>query len=341
MAKTVGFIVMRAQPLHEGHIQIIEQALQTCDRLVILLGSVNRARSFLNPWTYEERKARILESFDSDTILRLTAYPLNDYKYSDAQWLGDVNMIITSEVQGTGAKAVIYGHSKPGNDYLKLFKEGTAYKEVNSTTNLTATEVRERMYEAEMLDVLPDDAFRLPDEAIEDRTYFLGEAARFKNYPYKDTLNFNCADAVVECDGYVLLIRRGKAPGKGAWALPGGFKNANETFVQCALRELDEEVNIRVPRKILEGSIVGTRLFDAPDRGQGIPRNTLAVHIRIKRDSDGRLARIVPADDAMHAEWMLINDAMNEISMYDDHQDIISTLLNVQAIPAHLNQRFL
>lgn len=339
MAKTVGFIVMRAQPLHEGHIQIIEQALQTCDRLVILLGSVNRARSFLNPWTFEERRARIVGQLEH-VLDSIKVYPLNDYKYSDAQWLGDVNMIITSEVQGTDAKAVIYGHTKPGNDYLKLFKEGTAYKEVNSTTNLSATEIREGMYEQDVFLPLTGGYRNLPEEAFEDRTYFLGEAKRFENYPYKETLNFNCADAVIECDGYVLLIQRGRAPGKGAWALPGGFKNANETFIQCAIRETDEEVNLRIPRKVLEGSIVATRLFDAPDRGQGIPRNTLAVHFRVKRDADGRLPRIAPADDAMHAEWVLVNDAMNEISMYDDHQDIISTMLNVQAIPAHLNSRF-
>ena len=44
----------------------------------------------------------------------------------------------------------------------------------------------------------------------------------------------------------VLLVRRGKAPAKGAWSLPGGRQELGETAEACARRELLEETGITV-----------------------------------------------------------------------------------------------
>lgn len=42
----------------------------------------------------------------------------------------------------------------------------------------------------------------------------------------------------------VLLIRRGKAPRKGEWSLPGGRIEWGETAAAAALRELEEETGV-------------------------------------------------------------------------------------------------
>ena len=42
----------------------------------------------------------------------------------------------------------------------------------------------------------------------------------------------------------VLLIKRGKAPGEGAWSLPGGGQKLGETVRGCALRELVQEASV-------------------------------------------------------------------------------------------------
>lgn len=58
----------------------------------------------------------------------------------------------------------------------------------------------------------------------------------------------------------ILLIRRGKVPFEGAWALPGGFVDMDETLEAACLRELEEETGLKLP------ALEQFRVFDAPGR---------------------------------------------------------------------------
>ena len=321
-----GIFIGRFQPAHQGHIHAIGIAASQVDKLYILIGSANACRSIKNPWTYAERRDMLRSKLWTNHITNVEFVPVNDYPYNDTQWIADIRA--TVDHCGMGVPT-LFGHMKEGNNYLKWFPDWK-FRDIESAYAVSATAVRQRMYET--------DSPEMPKTVKDDFKYYEKETATFANYPFPETLNFNCGDAVIECQGHVLLIRRKFAPGAGAWALPGGFKNRDESFLDCAVRELQEETNIRVPEKVLRGSIVKTELFDSPARSFGIPRNTLAVYFRISPNPDGSLPRANGADDAAECKWFPLTRVLNDLELYDDHAAIISKVTGVAPMPAFMVQ---
>lgn len=52
--------------------------------------------------------------------------------------------------------------------------------------------------------------------------------------------------AVVVHHGKVLLVQRGRPPGAGLWAIPGGRQRLGETLQQAAEREILEETGVTI-----------------------------------------------------------------------------------------------
>jgi bifunctional NMN adenylyltransferase/nudix hydrolase len=323
-----GIFIGRFQPAHKGHIQVLADAASRVDKLLILIGSANQCRSIKNPWTYKERRNYLFTKLREAKVENYEIKPLNDYKYADSQWITDVR-ITAEDTFYQKTAPIMFGHMKEGNNYLTWFPDWK-FENVNSEYTINATQVRARMFAENNSD--------MPQSVRDDKAFYDKEAQLFANYPFPETLNFNCGDAILECQGHILLILRKRAPGAGTWALPGGFRDRRDkTLVDCALRELEEETNVRVPSKVLRGSIVKTELFDDIGRSFGIPRNTMAVYMRVNPNPDGTLPRANGADDAVEAKWVTLTDALNKYDLYDDHKDIISKMTGVMPLPAFVN----
>ena len=65
-----------------------------------------------------------------------------------------------------------------------------------------------------------------------------------------------CAGAIVHDEaGRLLLIRRGREPGRGLWSLPGGRCEPGEDAAAAAVRETYEETGLEVAAGRLVGRV--------------------------------------------------------------------------------------
>lgn len=319
-----GLIIGRFQPVHDGHMQAFKIAASQVQTLNILIGSANVCRSIKNPWTYQERVDMIRKRLFQEGVQNIKFYPLNDYPYNDHRWITEVLSLVDnviSESQGTRNDVVLFSPMKEGNDYLNWFP-GLPTRSVPILGNLNATDIRRGLM------MIRDSS--IPKTVQADFDYYEAEKKKFADYPYPETLNFMCGDAVVTCIGHVLLIERKHAPGMGTWALPGGFKENNETLTQTVIRELREETNLRVPEKVLMGSIKSSKIYDSPKRCHGIPRITYAIHFDVAPNNNGSLPAVRPKDDAVEAKWVSLDAAINHYSLFDDHKSVLSEMVGIQ-----------
>jgi bifunctional NMN adenylyltransferase/nudix hydrolase len=157
------------------------------------------------------------------------------------------------------------------------------------------------------------------EQIIREREFIEMYKQQYASLPYPPV--FVTTDAVVIQSGHVLMIKRRSEPGKGLWALPGGFLNANtDKSVETAmLRELREETGIKVPVPVLKGSIVRSRVFDAIGRSARGRTITHAFQIVLP---DGELPKVKGMDDAEKARWVPIAEVKSQ-DCFEDHYEIL------------------
>lgn len=84
-----GLYVGRFQPLHIGHMSIIDRMLSECTKVIIAVGSAQEYGTERNPLTFEFRKTLIYDAYYKCTD-RMIVLPINDRQtYSDDPTWGD------------------------------------------------------------------------------------------------------------------------------------------------------------------------------------------------------------------------------------------------------------
>jgi 8-oxo-dGTP diphosphatase len=101
---------------------------------------------------------------------------------------------------------------------------------------------------------------------------------------------------VVVRDGRLLLIQRGREPGRGLWSLPGGMVDLGETMQEAAAREALEETGLHVEVGEVYWTVDAIRR-DAEGRVQY--HNVIVDFIATAPDGEPACA-----DDAMDVRWV-------------------------------------
>jgi bifunctional NMN adenylyltransferase/nudix hydrolase len=324
-------LIGRFQPFHNAHLEIVKRATALCDKLVIVVGSSRQPRTYKNPFSFEER-ARMIREATMGLSLQISIEPNIDTIYNDQAWAVRVQQIVAQHTK-PGDRVGIIGHKKDDSSfYLDMFPQW-GYEDVELVEFLSAVDVRDLYFKWTfnsnfIKNVVPDStyeslmAFRRTEEfaqIVREREFIAEHNKQYAGLKYPPI--FSTADAVVICSGHVLMIKRRAEPGKGLWALPGGYVNANtdKSVEDAAIRELREETQIKVPAPVLRGSIVRSRVFDAIGRS---PRGRIITHAFHIQLPDGELPKVKGSDDAEKARWVPIAEVLSE-QCFEDHYEIL------------------
>jgi bifunctional NMN adenylyltransferase/nudix hydrolase len=343
----VSVYIGRFQIFHNGQLALLRRALDAAPLCIVVLGSAWQARTPKNPFTWEERVEMIRLALPEADRDRVRFLPVRDY-YDQERWVAAVKQGV-AELPGEKAGAssvVLVGHFKDAtSEYLKNFP-GWTLDAVESQGRIDASALRDAYFGnagaalepalAALVSQAPASTVAflrawaaLPyfSELAQEWESLRQEKAKWAGSPYPPV--FVTVDAVVQCGGRVLLIRRGRSPGKGLLAVPGGFIEQRETAYQSALRELEEETRMRLLEGDMKNALKAVHVFDHPDRSL---RGRVITHAHFFDLGARRLPEVQAADDAAAAEWISIeNLAAMEDRFHDDHFHMLDFFFSLTA----------
>jgi bifunctional NMN adenylyltransferase/nudix hydrolase len=337
----ISVCIGRYQVFHNGQLAVLRRALEIAPVCVVVIGSAYQARTPRNPFTWEERAEMIRLALPEDERPRVVFAPVRDY-YDTARWTAAVRAAVARSSPSQNARVALVGHRKDAtSDYLNDFP-GWKLVDVGRQGELHAKALRAVLFTGESVDAsLAAIASQVPPTTVDflrawaqlpffatlrsEWQALAQEHEQWKDSPYPPV--FVTVDAIVRMAAHVLLIRRGRSPGKGLLALPGGFLEQRETVYQSAVRELEEETGFSMLATSMQAALKQVRVFDHPDRSQ---RGRVITHAHYFVLGDSPLPEVKGSDDAIEARWVPITElpAM-EAQFHDDHFHILDAFLGL------------
>ena len=336
-----GVFIGRFQPLHVGHTHIIDEALKQVDTLIVLIGSAGNARTIKNPFTFEERKHVIEQTYRHETAQRrIIVLPITDYQDDDKAWAEEVERLVGDQITynlnarpGFNAegildqKVALAGYGKDASSfYLKMFPNWSSIQIEAQKGTLNSTDIRRAYFQSLPsipVDVLPESTAIFLNNLRWSSIFadLVAEWAYYADYPKQYGKGPHITgDNIVLHRNQVLLVTRGKIPGKGKLAMPGGFRNPNERFWDCAVRELKEETQLDI---LAEPDVRchDSYIVDTPFRSLRGDVNTYVVVHSLPHDFDR--TKLKARDDAADLDFYDFR-TLSPDQFFDDHWSIIN-----------------
>lgn len=374
----------RFQPLHAGHLALIEHARAQGSRVLVLVGSADQPRSFDNPFTTSERIDMVRSVLGEAPDIAVSCVRDSLYKPGT----GDRDLDQWAQAVRNEAKAAwerfraedpslapdpsiaLVGHEKDASSfYLRMFPEWGRVLMPAQHDGLSATQVRHALFGATAFqgivsdksnakvpsrDVFPllarshatsalDGGFVLPPGSLpEPVSRWLRQFLHTEDYasmcmeyhhvlctrhswsqsPYPPI--YSTADAVVMRGNQVLMVRRNGYPGRGLWAVPGGFVDQGEKVRAAALRELSEEIRLGLPREQIDAMVKGYCLFDDPRRSSR--GRTITHAFLVELDPKMPLPGMRRDEEEVQDVKMIDIRELDPSQCFEDHYSIIHSM---------------
>lgn len=340
-----AIVIGRYQIYHKGHEQLTRRALEIADEVLVIVGSSFQSRNIRNPFKWTERAAMIAATLPESEQARLTFLPVRDY-YDDTLWNADVRRQVGACV-ADGERVALVGFNKDESTYYLDNFPDWAMEAIESELDIDATALRHQLFAAESVETalaniasrisLPvrdflNDWAKNPEYAVLKAEYakIHAENQVYAGIPWD--IIATTVDAVVTVNDHVLLGKRKHYPGKGLWAIPGGFLEKRESLLQGAIRELKEETSLNLPDAALRDCLQQVKVFSHPRRSCRGRVITHAHHFALATPwPDKTWPEIKAADDLESVAWIPITQlpALEE-ALFEDHFAILCNFLSFQ-----------
>lgn len=323
-----AIFIGRMRPLHLAHEFIINEALKRAERLIILIGSANRPRSFkVSAFDATEVLVMLELLYKHEmSIGRIIVRNLDDYIYDEAGWIRNTQTVVDNAIRDVlkyegyskdSTKRYRVGLAGFGKDsssfYLERFPDWDSIQVGKQFALLSATDIRNSYFQR--CPQLSD--FSLNPKIIEylrgfmhtdEFVYVVKEREAIeKNIRDYGIGPFHAGDVILTWRDKVLLVTRKGRVGFGLLAFPGGMHNYGETLRACAHRELNEESGIfdHNPgfEKEMPQHFRGYNVFDSPTRDPRGQYISHAYHYDLPYDFDAMSLVIEAKDDAQAVGW--------------------------------------
>jgi bifunctional NMN adenylyltransferase/nudix hydrolase len=333
----LAVFIGRFQPFHIGHKQVVDKALTSARKVLILIGSSFEPRGLRNPWSFDEREKMIRDCYSAEDNKRIICKPLRDIRYNNSLWITQVQKAVYQTNGNDDSGITLIGLKRTGDGfYTSLFPQW-ADTPVTHDLDIHGTQIRRQLFGGgdiqPIKNQLPPSVFSSVEKFIASpEGQSLKEEHRFielykkgwENVPFEPT--HVTVDAVVIQSGHVLLVKRGAQPGKGLLALPGGFIQPEETLLNAAMRKIKDETQLKVPAPVLMGSVKNQMVFDAPFRSARGRTITHAFHIELRGEES--LPKIKGGGESGKCFWLPLGQ-LDSTQMFEDHYFIIQKVLGM------------
>lgn len=309
----LGLVIGRFQPLHNGHISLINKALEENDKVLVLIGSANKLPDFKNPFSAEQRFNFVYQEFPENPQLLIQT--LNDYD-TDDEWVQEVTARSLS-FEEDPTQVMFYCNPKDEEWYRRnfLFPVTTV-----NTVDVSATYIRALWY-------AQDEGFweqHVPDhvkESMNNHDKFLELQREYSStstmavrktmqHPFNNPME-PVSFAVIIQEGKVLVGKRVGPRGAGQFGLPGGFVENTETTLDAAIRETQEELGINLKALITQGQAV-CMAQAVSENLRDLGARTLGVNYLFVVKPDVELKLELDLDETSEAKWVPMMDVCED-----------------------------